>query len=137
VDSKKLLKIALIVTILGGFFIIYSTFNPSGNSLFIPCPFRYVSGFYCPGCGSQRAIHQLLHLNFIAAFRLNPFMVLSIPLILYGLLVTAWNYVFETQYRIKFFYSKLFIYGYFGLAVMYWVLRNISYYPFNLLAPSE
>lgn len=64
-------------------------------------------------------------------------MVLSIPLILYGLLVTAWNYVFETQYRIKFFYSKLFIYGYFGLAVMYWVLRNISYYPFNLLAPSE
>ena len=130
-DSKKLIKIALIVLVLGGFFFIYRYYNPSNHSFFVPCPFKYATGYLCPGCGSQRAIHQLLHLNILGALRLNPFMVLSLPIIIYGLGITAWNFIFETQYRFNLFYSKVFIYGYFGFAVLYWVLRNLPYYPFN------
>jgi hypothetical protein len=136
-DSKKLIKIALMVILLGGFFLLYSLFNPSQHSYFIPCPFKLATGYNCPGCGSQRAIHQLLHLNIVEAFKLNSFMVLSIPLIVYGLGTNVWNFIFETRLRVKLFYSNLFIYVYFGLAVLYWILRNISYYPFNLLAPTE
>lgn len=36
-------------------------------------------GLRCPGCGSQRAIHELLHLHFGDAFRYNPLVILSIP----------------------------------------------------------
>ncbi len=63
-------------------------------------------------------------------------MVLTLPLLIYGLGVTASNYVFGSQYRVSIFYNKIFIYGYFGIALLYWILRNLSYYPFNLLAPA-
>jgi hypothetical protein len=133
-ESTKFFKIALIAILLGGFVFIYYFFNPS-LSFFIPCPLHYITGFYCPGCGSQRAIHHLLHGNFIGAFRFNPLMVLTLPILIYGLAIALSNWVFGTKFRFMLFYSKLFIYGYFGLALLYWVLRNLSYYPFNLLAP--
>jgi len=60
-----------------------------------------------------------------------------VPIIVYGLGIQIWNFIFETQFRFKLFYSNVFIYGYFGFALIYWVLRNLPYYPFNLLAPSE
>ncbi|MFT6126200.1 MAG: hypothetical protein ACJAVA_000663 [Flavobacteriaceae bacterium] len=134
---KKIVKLTLIAVVLGGLFSLYHFYNPSTHSYFIPCPFNFLTGYHCPGCGSQRAIHQLLHFNILAAFRLNPLMVLSLPLIIYGLGVNAWNFIFDTQHRIKLFYNKLFIYGYFGLAILYWIARNIPMYPFNLLAPTE
>ena len=134
---KKFLKIILIAVILIGLFLTYSFFNPSEHSFFISCPIKYATGFYCPGCGSQRAIHQLLHFNIINAFRLNPLMVLSLPIIFYGLWLQMWNFIFETKYRVRLFYSKLFIYGYFGTVLLYWILRNIPFSPFNLLAPTE
>lgn len=130
VDSKKMLFIALTIIILGGGFFLYFNYNPSNNSLFLPCPFKLLSGYNCPGCGSQRAIHQLLHGDLETAFQLNPLMVLSLPLIVYGLGIRGYNYLFDTNHRIKLFYSKIFIYVYFGIAVLYWVLRNLSFYPF-------
>ena len=47
-------------------------FNPAESRLFPPCPFHALTGWQCPGCGSLRAAHCLLHGEFIAAFRLNP-----------------------------------------------------------------
>ena len=135
--SSKFFKIALIVIFFGGIFFVYIIYDPSQHSFFIPCPFNYITGYHCPGCGSQRAIHQLLHLNILNALRLNPFLVLSLPIIIYGLGIQIWNFIFKTQFRFKLFYNKFFIYGYFGFAILYWILRNLPHYPFNLLAPAE
>src|SRR5690554_3787295 len=96
----------------------------------------YFTGFYCPGCGSQRAIHLLFHGDIIGAFRFNPLMVLTIPIMVYGLEITIANWIFGTSYRFMLFYSKVFIFGYFSLAILYWVLRNLPFYPFNLLSPT-
>src|SRR5690554_8210264 len=79
----------------------------------------YFTGFYCPGCGSQRAIHLLLHGDIIGAFRFNPLMVLTIPIMVYGVGITVANWIFGTSYRLLLFYSKVFIFGYFGLAILY------------------
>tara|TARA_B100002051_G_C16643805_1_gene590086 strand:+ start:620 stop:1045 length:426 start_codon:yes stop_codon:yes gene_type:complete len=135
-DIKRIWKIALLVTLFGGFFLIYFSYNPSENSFFIPCPFHYITGFFCPGCGSQRAVHLLLHGDMVGAFRFNPLMVLTLPVLIYGMTITIANWIFETKYRLMLFYSNLFIYGYFGLAILYWILRNLPIYPFNLLAPA-
>jgi len=136
VDSKKLLKLTLYLALIGGFVIIYFLFNPSEHSFFLPCPLHYATGYHCPGCGSQRAIHQLLHGNVQNAFWINPLLVLTLPILIYAFAQKAHNYVFNTQYRVGIFYSKTFIYGYFGIAILFWVLRNIPHYPFTLLAPS-
>ncbi len=135
-DIKIIWKIALLVTLFGGFFLIYFSYNPSENSFFIPCPFHYITGFFCPGCGSQRAVHLLLHGDVVGAFRFNPLMVLTLPILIYGMAITIANWIFETKYRLMLFYSNLFIFGYFGLAILYWILRNLPIYPFNLLAPA-
>ncbi|MBG42959.1 MAG: hypothetical protein CL530_03225 [Aequorivita sp.] len=136
-DTNKIWKLALIVTLFGGFFLIYFFYNPSENSFFIPCPFHYITGFFCPGCGSQRAIHLLLHGDLVGAFRFNPLMVLTLPILIYGLGITIANWFFGTKHRFMLFYSKLFIFGYFGFVILYWILRNLPFYPFNLLAPSN
>ncbi|MFT5677948.1 DUF2752 domain-containing protein [Patiriisocius sp. Uisw_047] len=113
---------------------IYFYFNPGDTSFFVPCPLRYVTGLECPGCGSQRAIHQLLHGNLKSAFGLNPFLILSIPLIGYGLGTKIYNYLFDGSHRVMLFYDKRFIYGYFGLAILFAIARNINAYPFTLLS---
>ncbi|NIM07518.1 MAG: DUF2752 domain-containing protein, partial [Armatimonadetes bacterium] len=60
-------------------------FNPAGTSFYPPCPFNMLSGLYCPGCGSLRALHQLSHGHLLAALYLNPLMVIALPFIVYGL----------------------------------------------------
>ncbi|MFT5435382.1 MAG: hypothetical protein ACI840_000013 [Ulvibacter sp.] len=135
-DSKKLLNSTLVASLLGGIFILYYFFNPSDYSLFLICPFKYATGYHCPGCGSQRAIHQLAHGNILDAFGFNPLMVLSIPLVLYGFGVKAWNYLNSTNHRFKLFYNNFFIYTYFIIVLLFWILRNIPIAPFNYLSPS-
>jgi len=134
--NRRIIYVLIGLLLFCGVIVIYYTYNPSSaNTPFLSCPLKTVTGYHCPGCGSQRAIHQLLHLNFYKAFRLNPFMVASLPIIIYALGLRLYNYLFRTQYRVGLFYSKWFIFGYFGLAVLYWVLRNLPYYPFDQLAP--
>ncbi|WP_186991081.1 DUF2752 domain-containing protein [Constantimarinum furrinae] len=127
--TNKYIKPALLLLILGGGFVFYFLFNPADHSFFLPCPFKLITGYDCPGCGSQRAIHQLLHGNIVAAFHLNPLLILSLPLIFYGLGIHLWNYFSERKLTAWLFYSNLFIYIYFGLVVIFWILRNLSFYP--------
>ena len=57
--------------------------NPYGNSpYFLKCPFYQISGYQCPGCGTQRAFHELLHLRIFEAIKQNLLFVLAIPYVL-------------------------------------------------------
>jgi len=69
----------LIVLFLAGIVFLYYENNPSGDSFFLKCPFKKMTGLDCPGCGSQRAFHALLHFNFREAFAQNALFVLAIP----------------------------------------------------------
>jgi len=55
-------------------------FNPSENGFYPRCYLKSFTGLDCPGCGGLRAMHQLLHGHFGAAFRLNPLLFLMMPL---------------------------------------------------------
>lgn len=43
------------------------------------CPVKMLSGWDCPGCGSQRAIHALLNGDFAGAWHSNAMMILAMP----------------------------------------------------------
>jgi len=60
--------------------LIFFAFDPTKVPIFPQCVFHQMTGFDCPGCGAQRALHQLLHGHLIAALRLNAMFVLSLPL---------------------------------------------------------
>ena len=69
--------------------LIYGLFDPSNASLFPKCPVKSLTSYDCPGCGAQRAVHALLHFQFIEAFKLNALFVLSLPYLLIGFLFNA------------------------------------------------
>ena len=102
---------------------IYSTFDPSTVRFFPRCTFLTLTGLKCPGCGTQRAIHALLHGNFLEAVRFNAMMVASVPLLaLYGYA----EIVRKSKPR---FYNKVnstpIILTIFVLVVLWWILRNV------------
>lgn len=56
-------------------------FDPQTTAGFLPCPFRYITGWLCPGCGAQRAMHDLMHGRFLEAFHHNAALVTALPLL--------------------------------------------------------
>ena len=53
--------------------------NPT-QYLFMPkCPFKLITGLSCPGCGIQRAVHAMLHGEFVKGIKYNYYLVYSGP----------------------------------------------------------
>lgn len=53
-------------------------FDPTDASGFWPrCPIKWATGFDCPGCGSSRALHALVHGHPLQALRFNPWLPLA------------------------------------------------------------
>ncbi len=69
-------SLALLTLFLCAGLLLFYLFDPASAGGFWACPFHRLTGWYCPGCGGQRALHELLHGHFAAALRLNPFAVL-------------------------------------------------------------
>ena len=105
---------------------IYYIFDPSGSVIFPKCPVMSITGFPCAGCGSQRAIHALLHLNIEDAIRYNFLVVLFLPIL--GILS------FSSVFRKKF--PKLYLlthhhyiaFAFLFLIILWWVLRIIFHW---------
>jgi hypothetical protein len=106
----------------------YTTFFPQ-------CPFHSLTGLYCPGCGSQRAISSLLHGDILQAISFNILLVISIPFISYSAAIHCINAFTKFQMQQRIFYSPIFVKVVFVIVALFWVTRNISVYPFSLLAP--
>lgn len=50
----------------------------------LPCPYKSLTGFDCPGCGMQRSFVELLKGNIIASFRLYP----GLLLVMFTIIIT-------------------------------------------------
>lgn len=56
----------------------------------IQCPFKWVTGVPCPGCGGTRALLAILHGHFIEALSINP---LSVLIIAFAFIAPVWLFV--------------------------------------------
>ena len=85
----KLLSIIGFFILGGGIYYFYQNDPAQSETVFILCVTKNISGIDCPGCGSQRAFHELLHGNFIKAAKLNLTIYFFTPLLLFLFLKTA------------------------------------------------
>lgn len=108
--------------------------RPGASGLHPPCPFHVLTGLHCPGCGTLRALHQLLSWNVVAAFGHNPLMMLSLPFVAYSYLSYGTLAVRGRSLPRAGPVPRL-IWGLLVVILAYWVLRNIPYPPFTFLAP--
>ncbi len=103
---------------------IYYTYNPNNYAYFPKCPFLQITGYQCPGCGSQRAIHHLLHFNLIGAWRENPLLILSIPYV-FGLVIAERKREKDNSKLYTYLHRPIFLWSYFIVVVAWWVGRNL------------
>ena len=113
--SPPLLLIALVALAL-----LYYRVTPTSSVFFPKCAFLLLTGLKCPGCGSQRAVHALLHADFASAFAHNALLVLSLPYL--ALLIGARLYVYLHRSTLE---SPLAIRTYFVITIAFWIARNV------------
>lgn len=131
--SSKNLVIAAVAALAAMAFLL-RVFDPASSGIFPPCPVHYLTGWYCPGCGSLRALHALLHGDFMQAWAMNPLTVMLLPFLSYGL-------ISEALLRLRGrglpqpALSAVQIRALFAVIVAFGVVRNLPVRPFALLAP--
>ena len=104
-------------------------FEPGKSGFFPGCPFRLLTGFTCPGCGTTRALHQILHGDFYTAFTLNPLLLLAIPFLLFALLRYS-AIVMRGGVPRGNALPAPYIYAIFFVILSFWIFRNTPLYPF-------
>lgn len=110
--SSSALWAALVSAAAIGAVILYR-FDPVTARFYPPCLFHALTGLQCPGCGTTRALHHLLHGDVAGAFRLNAMLFVVAPFGLVASLskrvvlhpITGWTAVVVT--------------------VVWWIARNV------------
>lgn len=114
--------------------VLLRVYDPAKSVIFPPCPLHYLTGLYCPGCGSLRAVHQLLQGNLREAWAMNPLTCVLLPFLMYGLASEALLWV-RGRRMPEVFLSATAIRALCAVIVLFGVVRNLPIHPFELLAP--
>ena len=132
--SPRVLLAFSVVGLVGGAALLHQL-NPA-TSLLPRCVFHVVTSLHCPGCGSTRALHALLHGDVAAAVRFNP---LTLPaLAALGYAYARWSWGVLTRRPGEHFGARVRGSVLFALAIgiaVFWIARNVPVYPLTLLAP--
>lgn len=130
ISRKEILRKVLLLLIVSAVAALYYTYDPSHRHHkhfgFPKCPFYSATHFYCPGCGSQRAIHQLLHGNVFQAASHNLLLVLSVPILLWNAMIYMYNLFSGKKYFFSLLYSSTFAWGLFVSTLLFWIMRNLK-----------
>ncbi|MDX1766862.1 MAG: DUF2752 domain-containing protein [Arenibacter troitsensis] len=133
-NRKKILGVIVFGVVFFGILLLYFFYNPSNSYYFPQCPFFTATGYYCTGCGSQRALHDLLHLDIMGVAKHNLLFIPAFLLIAYHWIRSYTPLKNKKSFPDIIYHPKtpivLFI-----LISLFTILRNIHLYPFTLLAP--
>ena len=118
--EKKWIFVVIILLITGYYFFL----NPYEQEyFFISCPFYKITGYQCSGCGSQRAFHEILHLNFREAFHQNALVLIAIP---YFSLIFFTSFFLEKFAKLRqLLIGKKTILILFVIVILFGIFRNL------------
>ena len=117
--AKKVIAGALILLAIGALYALFIHLT----HWWIPCVFRFITGFKCPGCGVTGLCVALLRLDFAAAFRANPAIFCLLPLMALTAARMIYLYIRYDKRRDKF--TQIAVYFMIGVLLIFGVLRNI------------
>ncbi len=123
--GRVLLAVGLLAAVAGLLWIVRANDPSAPDAAFPRCMFHVATGLHCPGCGSTRAVHALLHADVGAAFGWNALLVLLLPVLIPALLLelTAWLLPGRAVPRLR--PGRFGGWILLGAVFAFWVLRNL------------
>ena len=133
--SNKNYQLATIYFAITFMSVILYHFDPATSSgIYPPSLSRELGGFYCAGCGTLRALHQLLQGNIQAALRLNPLLLVVLPYLIYWFI--AYNLQFFLAVKLPIIiWRRKEICSLSAVILLYTLMRNIDLALFSVLRP--
>ena len=123
--KNKFLVYFLISVFLTVAVFVYYTADPSKEFFFLKCPFKFATGLDCPGCGAQRAFHELLHFNIAEAFRYNPLLISAIPYVGLGIIFQRKKIAEKYPRMRRALFGQYAIRIVLSIILLYFVIRNL------------
>jgi len=120
--QKRLLRGSLILLICGVLYYCFVKMTGFG----IPCLFRWITGFKCPGCGISTMIMALAAGDFRAAFEANCFLLLSSPFLLVEI---AYSFYLAWVGKKQPKWNDGILIAYAVLLILFGVIRNLPNSP--------
>jgi hypothetical protein len=108
--------------------------DPTAARWFPVCPFHELTGLHCPGCGTSRALHALVHGDILTALSNNVLSTLFVPMLAwtwvsYGLQTTGRKPLPSIRWSPAALWTLL------AVILVFWIARNLPFYPLTILAP--
>lgn len=100
-----------------------ATVDPEQPGHYPTCPFLSLTGQFCPGCGSLRAVHALTRGDLSTAVSRNVLAVAAIPLLV--ALWFGWAHRVVTGAAPRPFVRAGWLWALLAGVLAFWVLRNV------------
>jgi hypothetical protein len=114
--------------------VVLYAFPPTETSFYPRCNFHRLTGLHCPGCGTTRCLHALLHGDLPQAVACNLLAVAALPFLLAWAARAGWAALRgapSPRTRLPAWAIAALI----VLVLAFAVVRNLPFFPANLLAP--
>ncbi len=90
-----------------------------------PCGFRFVTGYYCPGCGGTRAVRALLQGRLVESFLYHPFVLYCAVIAGVFMISNTIQLLTKNKWKIGLKYRHGYLYGGVVVIIVNWILQNI------------
>ena len=101
------------------------------TEIYVPCLFRQITGYKCPGCGITSMCVNTGAFNFFDAFCANPFIFITLPLIIFE--VVYCEFLNFKKRKMPTWNNLLLIFYCIGL-IVFGIIRNIiAIWPGNII----
>lgn len=118
--SKRLMIIILVVLLVAAGSTVVYLVDPSVTTWLPKCPLHALTGLDCPSCGSTRALHHILHGEFVKGLSFNP--VAPVLWLLGGIVIVL--IICFPRHRASSL-MRVLVGLYIGVYLLWWIVRNI------------
>lgn len=122
--DRRVFLIMAFMGLLAVLAVVYYFFDPMEARWMPKCIWKVATATECPGCGSQRMAHALMHGDLRAAWQANAYALCMLPLV--G--VMLWLELFRERHPVMYsrVHSPVAIWVLTVSVLVWWVVRNLA-----------